>query len=177
MDRFTYRTPDGTVLLTDELDGRYTANEVIDILATRLCAYEDTEIAPGELTGLLRSPVYIAACVLNGAAITHERAIEIAKAEVEGRLMVMPCKPGKLAYIVYDLRETDFHGIAEIVGPYHVCDVSPKGFWIRKKVGAERHFRYWRDVGKTVFWSKQKAEAARDAIIAEDNNVPTKEEE
>lgn len=46
MDRFTYRTPDGTVLLTDELDGRYTANEVIDILAARLCAYEDMGLTP-----------------------------------------------------------------------------------------------------------------------------------
>lgn len=59
-------------------------------LYDELKAYEDTGIEPEELTGLLRSPVYIAACVLNGASITHERAIEIAKAEVEGRLTILP---------------------------------------------------------------------------------------
>lgn len=98
-------------------------------------------------------------------------------AEEEGRLIVLPCKPGKMAYIVYDLRETDFPSVAEVVGPYHVRDVSPKGFWIQKKPGAETYFRRWYEVGKTVFWSKQKAEAARDSIIAEDTNVPGKKEE
>lgn len=177
MVRYTYLDPNGTALLTDELDGRYTANEVIDILAARLCAYEETGIEPGELTGLLRSPVYIAACVLNGATITHERAIEIAKAEVEGRLLVLPCKPGKMAYIVCDLRGTEFHSKAEVIGPYHVCDVTPRGFWIQKKPGADKHFCRWYEVGKTIFWSKQKAEAARDAIITEDINVLTKKED
>lgn len=67
-----------------------TLRHLVRQLYAELKLYEDTGIEPEELTGLLRSPVYIAACVLNGAAITHERAIEIAKAEVEGRLTIIP---------------------------------------------------------------------------------------
>lgn len=46
MDRYTYRAANGAVLLTDQIDGRYTANEVIDMLAERLAAYEDTGLTP-----------------------------------------------------------------------------------------------------------------------------------
>lgn len=67
-----------------------TLRHMVRQLYAELKRYEDTEVDPEELTGMLRSPVYIAACVLNGAAITHERAIEIAKAEVEGRLTIIP---------------------------------------------------------------------------------------
>lgn len=67
-----------------------TLRHLVRQLYAELKRYEDTEANPEELTGMLRSPVYIAACVLNGAAITHERAIEIAKAEVEGRLTIIP---------------------------------------------------------------------------------------
>lgn len=70
-------------------------------LYAELKRYEDTEIDPEELTGQLRSPVYIAACVLNGAAITHERAIEIAKAEVEDRLVVLPCRIDSPVYLIH----------------------------------------------------------------------------
>ena len=54
MERYTYRTPDGTALLTDKLDGRYTANEVIDELAARLAAYEETELDPDSIKALVR---------------------------------------------------------------------------------------------------------------------------
>lgn len=77
-----------------------TLRHLVRQLYAELKRYEDTEADPEELTGMLRSPVYIAACVLNGAAITHERAIEIAKAEVEGRLIVMPYKEGTKMYAI-----------------------------------------------------------------------------
>lgn len=102
--------------------------------------------------------------------------LDLYEAEKEGRLMVLPCKPGKKAYLVHDLRETEFPSVADITGPYDVYDVTSKGFWMRSKRGNSVFVR-WYEVGKKAFWSKQKAEAARDAIIAEDNNVPTKKEE
>lgn len=45
MDRLTNRIND-VVLLVDDVDGRYTANEVIDMLAERLAAYEDIGLSP-----------------------------------------------------------------------------------------------------------------------------------
>lgn len=107
--------------------------------------------------------------------VLTEHIIELLNAEQEGRLIVLPCKPGKRAYLVHDLRESEFSSVADITGPYDVYHANLKGFYIRSKRGMTFFVR-WCEVGQTAFWSKEKAEAARDAIIAEDTNVPTKEE-
>lgn len=52
MDRLTRRIP-GAVLLADDIDGRYTANEVIDMLAERLADYEETGLTPEDIKALL----------------------------------------------------------------------------------------------------------------------------
>ena len=69
MDRYTYRADNGAVLLTDEIDGRYTANEVIDMLAERLAAYEDTGL----------TPVYIKELQADATAMTKELPIVVAE--------------------------------------------------------------------------------------------------
>ena len=51
MERLTKRI-NGTVLIADDIDGRYTANEVIDILAERLAEYEDTMGTPQDIRNL-----------------------------------------------------------------------------------------------------------------------------
>lgn len=150
-------------------------------LYDELKAYEDTGLTPEEIVemyGEMKTAYDESGgpYLVEATGLQAKRIIDRELAEVQGRLIVLPCKPGKLAYIVCDLRETEFPGIAEIIGPYHVCDVSPKGFWIQKKPGADRHFRYWREVGNTVFWSKQKAETARDSIIADANTAPSQKE-
>lgn len=102
----------------------------------------------------------------NKPIVLTEHIIELLNAEQEGRLIVLPCKPGKMAYLVHDLRESEFSSVADITGPYEVYHANLKGFYIRSK-RSMTFFVRWCEVGKKAFWSKQKAEAARDAIIAE----------
>ena len=45
MDRLTKRCG-GVAVITDSLEGKYPAEQVIDILAERLAAYEDTGLTP-----------------------------------------------------------------------------------------------------------------------------------
>lgn len=133
-----------------------TLRHLVRQLYAELKRYEDTEVDPAELTGMLRSPVYIAACVLNGAAITHERAIEIAKAEVQGRLMVLPCKVGDT-----------IHWILEDDGKYHISpdkiiEVGSKGFFVNGGIFRNTVYDFipWDELGKTAFLTREEAEAA-----------------
>ena len=156
-----------------------TLRHLVRQLYNALKAYEDTEIEPEELTGMLRSPVYIAACVLNGAAITHERAIEIAKAEVEGRLMVLPCKVGDTIYAIPSkvnrkLNVINRHPENNRVYTQTVNDISffPDGVYLLRCIGGLQvhHSLFFRE---TWFLTREEAEAA----LAKDNNVHTKEED
>lgn len=51
MERLTKRCGDA-VLIADSIDERYSANEVIDILAERLAAYEETGLTPEEIKAI-----------------------------------------------------------------------------------------------------------------------------
>lgn len=156
-----------------------TLRHMVRQLYAELKRYEDTEADPKELTGMLRSPVYIAACVLNGAAITHERAIEIAKAEVEGRLVVLPCKVGDTIYAIpskvnRQLNVINRHPENNRVYTQTVQNISffPDGVYLLKCFDGLQvhHSLFFRE---TWFLTKEEAEAA----LAKDNNVPTKKEE
>lgn len=155
-----------------------TLRQLVRQLYAELKRYEDTEVEPEELTGILRSPVYIAACVLNGAAITHERAIEIATAEVEGRLVVLPCSIDRPIYLIHqeegqkrkpksyrvDECDIDHFTIGEAMIPM-ITAVSKDNEWHELIDGTQEGYEYW--------LTREAAEAA----LAKDNNVPTKEEE
>ena len=143
-------------------------------LYAELKRYEDTGVEPEELTGVLRSPVYIAACVLNGGAITHERAIEIAKAEVEGRLVVLPCSIDSPVYLIHqeegqkrkpksyrvDECDIDHFTIGETMIPM-ITAVSKDNEWHELIDGTQEGYEY--------FLTQEAAEAA----LAND---PTKKE-
>ena len=147
MDRLTYRDGHG--------EAWYSGGTPADHLH-RLADYEDTGISPEELTGLLRSPVYIAACVLNGAAITHERAIEIAKAEVEGRLVVLPCRIDSTVYLLHqepsqkrkprtyrvDECDIDHFTIGGTMIPM-ITAVSKDNEWTELIDGTQEGYEYW----------------------------------
>lgn len=56
MERLTIRCGDG-VLIADSIDGKYDACEVIDILAARLAAYEDTGLTPEQIKAMTSTTV------------------------------------------------------------------------------------------------------------------------
>lgn len=133
-----------------------TLRHMVRQLYAALKAYEETGIDPEELTGMLRSPVYIAATVLNGATITHERAIEIAKAEVEGRLIVLPCSIDTPVFLIHqeegqkrkpksyrvDECDIDHFTIGETMIPM-ITAVSKDNEWHELIDGTQEGYEYW----------------------------------
>lgn len=67
MERLTCWLYKGVAGIADVLDGKYTSEDLIDILVQRLAAYEDTGLEP-------------------------ERVEELALAERDGRLVMLPLR-------------------------------------------------------------------------------------
>ena len=120
----------------------------------RLAAYEDTGIEPEEV-----ETVKLALCAkhmvdletLNNTPIS--RLVEIAEADKEGRVIVLPCEVGHAAYWVHNGIITDCH--------INRIQVNRKGVFLclknKKSHGA---FRVDTCLGKTVFLTREEAEKA-----------------
>lgn len=108
----------------------------------RLAAYEDTGRTPEEVTALgnLFDYVLEESKTLTGQLALLNRIRDLARADKDGRLVVLPCKVGDTVYI---LRRT-FDG-ADVVGETEL---------------------WWTDIpqlGKTVFLTREEAENALEA--------------
>ena len=120
----------------------------------RLAAYEDTGIEPEAV-----ETVKLALCAkhmvdletLNNTPIS--RLVEIAEADKEGRVIVLPCEVGHAVYWVHNSIITDCR--------INRIQVNRKGVFLclksKKSHGA---FRVDTCLGKTVFLTREKAEKA-----------------
>ena len=105
----------------------------------RLAAYEDTGMTPGEVRSLWGEWNAMMS-VLNSIG-GYDRLRELAEADKEGRVAVLPCKVGDTAYRLQYIEETP--------GRY-VVGVTEMKFsleWVA-------------DVGKTIFATREEAELA-----------------
>lgn len=105
----------------------------------RLKAYEDTGLTPEKVTSLQKD--WSDLCTAVGECGGLDRVKEFAVANKDGRAVVLPCKVGDMVYI---LRRT-FDG-ADVVGETEL---------------------WWDDIpklGKTVFLTREEAEAALEAM-------------
>ena len=138
MKRLTERLKTGDVIMAPEYEEKYTAEEWIDVLQERLAAYEDTGLTPEGVEALKLSMMGKAITEIkefNGLPVARLR--ELAEADKDGRVVVLPCKMGDTVYI---LRRT-FDG-ADVVGEAEL---------------------WWTDIpqlGKTVFLTREEAEKA-----------------
>lgn len=124
----------------------------------RLAAYEDTHMMPSDVTSM-RMDMAIIAALFNGVDV--DRMKELAEADKDGRLVVLPCKVGQR---VFALLDTDKH-ISE-------CEVkrigmgNKIGFIGLEPIGA-RGREYGvalNGFGKTVFLTHEEAEAALEGM-------------
>ena len=141
MERLTINYPDGTIQGTGTLD---------EILL-RLAAYEDTGLEPEEIDG-------VKALAVLGIMSDVKRANAIMDAEREDRLLVLPCKVGDHVY-------TAQRGIvSELV--VTCIEVYLSQLWIQWEIISGIYGRYRMDgfpafdIGKTVFLTREEAEAA-----------------
>ena len=124
----------------------------------RLKAYEDTHMMPSDVTSMCMDMAIIAA-LFNGVDV--DRMKELAEADKDGRVVVLPCKVGQR---VFTLLDTDKH-ISE-------CEVkqigmgNKIGFIGLEPIGA-RGREYGvalNGFGKTVFLTREEAEKALEAM-------------
>lgn len=124
----------------------------------RLAAYEDTGLTPESVEALKLSMMGKAISEIkefNGLPI--DRLRELAEADKEGRVVVLPCKVGAPVY-------TEFCGeiIEKYLGQFHVNGYTEPRLWADIDCGwtSTQHVRWDLAVGKTVFLTREEAEAA-----------------
>lgn len=120
MERLTTRD-NGHPALARGYEERFAEPSLFFMLLNRLAAYEDT--------------------------MPLERAQELAQADKDGRLVVLPCKVGDL---VYQITVRKKYLNRSMCTPY-IKSVEIK---------TENAFKYMNDIGKTVFLTREEAEAA-----------------
>ena len=128
----------------------------------RLAAYEDTGLEPEEVSdAVVGSKLLAKSQLVSAFGVAAERLRELAEADKDGRLVVLPCKVGQR---VFALLDTDKH-ISE-------CEVkriglgNEIGFAGLEPIGA-RGREYGVSLngfGKTVFLTREEAEKALEAM-------------
>ena len=124
----------------------------------RLAAYEDTERTPEEVTALGNLSDYVLeeSKTLTGQLALLNRIRDLARADSAGRLVVLPCKVG-------DGLWTFCSHTVEQVYSFTVTDISTLNG--RTMLNTSRcGVIDARDIGKTVFLTREEAEAALEAM-------------
>lgn len=132
-------------------------------LVDRLGAYEDTGLAPEEIKAALAANdtarVFVEKMTEFGGTEAVKRLRELAEADRDGRVVVLPCKVGDTVYFV--LKDSpqfypDTNGW--YIGESKVLTVTDKGF-CDGEVGVDC-ITPWDELGRTVFLTREEAEQA-----------------
>ena len=109
----------------------------------RLADYEDTHMMPSDVTSM-RMDMAIIAALFNGVDV--DRMKELAEADKDGRLVVLPCKVGTATYYIhYPIAVYPDESEPEIKrGIFTLCDLDR--------------------VGHSVFLTREEAEKALEAM-------------
>ena len=115
----------------------------------RLKAYEDTHMMPSDVTSM-RMDMAIIAALFNDVDV--DRMKELAAADKDGRLVVLPCKVGDVVY--------GFHGSRTIL-PMEVkwIETNTNGWDVAAQYAPMApKFYQFSDFGKTVFLTREEAD-------------------
>lgn len=137
-----------------ECDGCWGLDEIVN----RLGAYEDTELTPEEVNdAVLGAKLMAKAKVVSVFGIAAERLLELAEADKDGRVVVLPCKPGDLLWTFSSYPVGQVYSFQ--VCSFTVTDIrTPNGRTMMNtsRCGVIDALA----VGKTVFLTREEAEAA-----------------
>ncbi len=154
MERLTSRNED---CVSVNGHGLYhlTMTEVVQ-MADRLAAYEDTGLTPKEVTALGELFDY---ALKESKTLTEQLTLlkhirELAEADKDGRVVVLPCKVGDVVY--------GFHGektILPMVAKWIETNTDGWCIAVQYTPMAPRFYRF-SDFDKTVFLTREEAEKA-----------------
>ena len=156
MERLTKRDNDGQAMMDCEKckadwTGKHgkpmvdcTALYCRNRLKDRIAAYEDTGLTPAEVSALVKD--WSDRCTIVGECGGIDRMRELAEADKDGRLVVLPCKVGTATYYIrYPIAVYPDESEPEIKrGIFTLCDLDR--------------------VGNSVFLTREEAEKALEAM-------------
>lgn len=160
MERLTYRPKEPYISkLSGDLIEAYSDADIRDII-NRLAAYEDTRLTPEQC----ENAKVIIESAFSDDTSKAERIRELLKADKDGRLVVLPVKPvltptiSSMLYIIEDEEIYEDSLYEGIVG------MSERGemnviYGTIDALSFEQN-----DIGKTVFLTREEAEAALEAM-------------
>ena len=123
--------------------------QIIRQLYSALAAYENTGITAEEITATASLPMFVkVASAALGTTPDHLR--ELAEADKDGRVVVLPCKVGDTVYLIVTKRAKVY---------------MPEFRFIKKsKLTFLNMERILQDFGKTVFLTREEAEKALEGM-------------
>lgn len=133
----------------------------MDVIMMRLAAYEDTELTPAEvisMSGEWRAMM----AALNSIGGGYGRLRELAEADKDGRVLVLPCNVGDRLYEVTGRKTISVYKVkairVELFGLFIEWDIV-EGFVWQSLSGVSAG-----EIGKTVFLTREEAEKALEAM-------------
>lgn len=134
----------------------------------RLKDYEDTGLTPAEVRSM-HGEWQAMMSVLNSIG-SYDRLRELAEADKDGRVAVLPCKVGDIMYEIYSTYSvcTPYGEIYDDIGCAG-CEQICDSLKIRKIREIQPNSipevaRYVDEIGKTVFLTREEAEKAMEAM-------------
>lgn len=112
-------------------------------ICERLAAYEDTGLEPDKVNALQKD--WSDLCTVIGECGGIDRLRELAEADKDGRIVVLPCKVGDTVYRLQYIEQTPGRFV---VG---VAEIKFALLWLE-------------EFGETVFLTREEAEAALEAM-------------
>lgn len=129
----------------------------------RLAAYEDTERTPEEVSALVKD--WSDLCTIIGECGGIDRLRELAEADKDGRVVVLPCQSGEHVFALLD----DQKRVRECEVKHAVLDGWRKIFYIVPVGGlGDAYSAPFGAFGKTVFLTREEAKKALEAMREEE---------
>ncbi len=171
MERLTQRLRTGEVLMASNYEEKYTEQEWICVLQDRLAAYEDSDCEPEEVLPKDKADE-IALKLMRLADLESlcgiDRLRELAEADKDGRVAVLPVKPVLtpiISSMLYIIEDGDIYEDAlyeAVVGMSESGKVNVVYQTLSDQITFEQA-----DIGKTVFLTREEAEEALEAMREE----------
>ena len=161
MERLTYRDKDGFPMMKKR--GGFKQGGV-----ERLAAYEDTRLTPEEVAALGRLFDY---ALEESKTLAEQLALlnrirELAEADKDGRLVVLPCKVGDMVYMIERIFDID-NGVCDEICARKVIGYGGNNLnklWLIGSGGICNVSIFVSEFGKTVFLTHEEAEKALEAM-------------
>lgn len=117
----------------------------------RLAAYEDTGVTPEEVNdAIVYAKLLTKAQLVSAFGVAAERLYELAEADRDGRVVVLPCKVGDTVYLIVTKRARTY---------------TPEFRFVKKsRLTFFNMERILQDFGKAAFPTREEAEKALEAM-------------